>query len=307
MFQGAGIGLWADPNATTNSKTAVVVHDVQINRAAGDGLRISNVPRVEIRNVGVLQPGRNGIAVSAAGVTATVTQSRVDGAPSNGILVASSTAAEVTGNRVSRAGQLANQDRFGMDLNGIRIGGARAVEVRDNHVDTTGYAGVMISEVPSSAQTQTPAIDVRRNRIATFCVHLNDCGAIYINGRQPRTPAPAAIRGSRVVSDNEISDPRASMAGLPGFAGAQPQAKPNAATHRMIGAVYLDNSASGYDVENNRISGSYEPYGWRIFNSGILNGCSREEVRQCADGQAGYNCYTAALDRCNEVTSRGQR
>ena len=69
----------------------------------------------------------------------------------------------------------------------------------------------------------------------------------------------------------------------------------------MVGAIYLDHGASGYNVVDNHVQGHYEPYGWRIFNKGVLNGCSRKDVEACIVSNGGYKCYTRALDRCNEV------
>jgi hypothetical protein len=309
LFQGAGIAFLADAKASAQSTLAIKISDVQVQRTAGDGIRVINVPNVEIRDVGVLQPAQNGVVVHGARLGAVVANSRINGTPNNGVLVSSSSSVVVEENRISRAGQIANQERFGMDLNGIRVGGFLKVSVRKNEIDTTGYAGIMMSEAAPgvSGLPQDLAVQVRDNKIRTFCVRLNDCGAIYINGRQPGTPKATTVPGSRAVTGNEISDPRASMDGSPGALQAERSSTPNGATHRMIGAIYLDHGASGYDVANNRVDGSYEPYGWRIFNKGVLNACSRKEVEQCVANKGGYKCYSAPLEQCNRVEPRGQR
>jgi Right handed beta helix region len=303
MFQGAGIALWADPKTAAGSALKVRISGIQVQRTAGDGIRVLNVPHVEVVDVGILQAALHGIVVHGAAESATVRGTRINGTPGNGIQVSASPFVVLEDNRISRAGQIANQERLGMDFNGIRVGGFREVSVLRNEIDTTGFAGIMMSEaIPiSDDQPQALTVQVRDNTISTFCVHFNDCGAIYINGRRRGRPDLKVVEGTRVVQGNRIMDPRATLNGLPGNTQAAYSSVANGMTHRMVGAIYLDHGASGYDVVDNRVQGHYEPYGWRIFNKGVLNGCSRKDVEACITSNGGYKCYTPALDRCNEV------
>lgn len=307
LFLGAGIGFWADTKNAAGKDIALEIRDVRVEHAAGDAIRVVGMPRVRIDNVGVVQPSSNGIAITASALEARVTRSRVNRAPNNGIVLSSQGSVLVDGNRVVGAGQIANQRRMGMDFNGIRVNQSRDLRVSGNEVSGTGYAGILTAEPPWDRPDRPKdlRVEVLDNRISTFCTLLNDCGAIYINGNQLRNPGVTANEGKRIVKGNVISDPHTLMDGLPRPGASAPAGVrlPTGTAKRMVAAIYLDHGASGYDVADNQVTGHYEPYGWRIFNSGVLNSCSRADVERCTGSQGAYSCYTLALEKCNRVTA----
>jgi hypothetical protein len=206
----------------------------------------------------------------------------------------------------SAVGQLANQRRLGMDMNGIRASGFESLAIVQNQIAGVGYAGIMLAE---SAETGAPRqqVEVADNRIDGFCQRLNDCGAIYVNGRD-KTASPDVGNGDKRIVGNVIAAPGGEVDGTPGQHLTAPESqRRTGAFTRYVAAVYLDHRASGYDVSGNRISGHYEPNGWRLSNAGLMNACSRAEARRCvAAGSGAYRCYTAPLDGCNSVSPAGR-
>jgi hypothetical protein len=282
-----------------SDKYRLLISDLTVVHSVGHGIRIQRAPSVALTNLRVNQSGRSGIAISDVSGVAEVAVSTVLNAADNGILLSSAKDIVIRGNTITDAGRLVNQKQFGMDFNGVRAGGFSRAVVSDNIISETGYAGVMLAEPDAKdSLDMSVAIDVSNNTVSDFCTLLNDCAAIYINGRQKKEPPSQGTSPSpkRIVGNN-ISSPIGTLDGLPG-PSATGKSKSGAFV-RMVGAIYLDHLASGYDISGNRVSGVYEPYGWRIFNQGVLNSCTRDVASECVSNRGGYKCYSDALDKCN--------
>ncbi len=301
----AGLSFWGNA-AEKADRYKLSISNLTIVRSAGHAIRTYRAPNVSVTDVRVNQSGQSGIAVGEIGGRAEVLRSTILNSASNGIFVSLSSEVVLHDNKIFDSGQLANQEQFGMDMNGVRAGSFARISIARNEIVGSGYAGVMLSEpAAGDALAYSVGIDVSGNKISAFCKMLNDCGAIYINGRQKTGDVPsAAERSVKRIIGNEIKSPIGNMDGAPGRAeGGEFSNAKNGAFVRMLGAVYLDHRAGGYDIADNRITGDYQPYGWRIFNKGVQNSCSRALIKECSTKGEGYSCYTPHLEACNSFST----
>lgn len=282
---------------------ALRIHGLRLDAAPGSAVTAGGIGSLEVSNVRIRYPAEHGVAASAISSLA-VLDSDIRGTGNNGVFAYGVSDVRIERNRIADAGRIGTQPRLVMQFNGVRAYGFNRVDVHDNEIRRVGYAGIMLGERDAFTDKSAPGrLSLRGNVIERFCSLLNDCGAIYINGsRRGQKPVIAGDGAAKQIIGNRIGDPRPLMAGLPGDGGAKsPQGDQSGVWVRMVGAVYLDQGASGYDVQGNTISGHYSPYGWNIFNAGIENACSRASVTQCKAGPNPYRCYTDALAQCNEV------
>lgn len=298
----AAVAFWGGDQAQGGNYTLRIGH-LAVVRSAGHAVRIMRAPNVVVDKLRVNQPGLSGIAIGDASGQVVVADSTILNTADNGVLVTGSRDVTVRGNSITDAGRVANQRQFGMDFNGIRAAGFSRIQVVDNTVTDTGYASIMLAEpAADDPLARKVQIEVTGNRLSLFCDLLNDCAGIYINGRQKKDPPEeTGLRSAKIITGNQFKSPVGNMDGTPAGVGQRGDPKSrNGSYVRMVGAVYLDHQASGYDIHDNQVAGLYEPYGWRIFNKGILNSCSRSTAASCISG-GGYTCNTAALDKCNTV------
>jgi hypothetical protein len=301
----AALSFWGNSNSSGDSYK-VDISRLTIRHSAGHGVRVLHVPDLRIADIAVEQPRESGIAVHGVQGNVEIASSSVTDAPGNGITVSSAKTVRIESNKVSKTGYLANQSRLDMELNGIRAGGFQTAYLARNTVASVGYSGVLLSEPPATAGNDAPpfAIEIVENVVSDFCRLLNDCGAIYVNGSlnasNKETTSPGTIKR---IAGNEISLPGGNLDGAPGLAMPAVSSNPTSGAYvRMVGAVYLDHSASNFDVHGNKVAGKYEPYGWRIFNKGLFNACNRQEANACRQTKSSYRCYTEGLDLCNSIS-----
>ncbi|MCP5416486.1 MAG: right-handed parallel beta-helix repeat-containing protein [Chromatiaceae bacterium] len=283
----------------------LVIRQLEIVAAAGSALRIHRVGRVEIAQNLIRSPAEHGILASEIG-RLEVVDNEISDTGNNGIQVRDSSVLEIRGNRIRNAGHIGNQPQLTMQFNGIRAAGFTRADIRDNRIDGVGYAGIMLAERGAfkDAAAAPPQLVIAGNTITHFCQMLNDCGAIYINGggKDRKQPMPVIPGIEKRIVNNRIADPEPNLQGLPaGLAIPAEAGKRSGARVRMVGAVYLDHRASGYDIRGNSVQGLYTPYGWNVFNGGIENACSRQSAAQCKAGPKASRCYTQALFECNTV------
>jgi parallel beta-helix repeat protein len=300
MHGEAALAFWGTDPAQGGSYT-LRVSQLAVVRSAGHTLRIMRAPNVVAARLRINQPGLSGIVIGDASGQVLVENSTILNTADNGVLVTGSRDVTIRGNTITNAGRIANQRQFGMDFNGIRAAGFARIGIAANTIADTGYAGIMLAEpTADDPLARRVQIEITGNRLSLFCDLLNDCGAIYINGRQKKEPPQdSGSRSAKVITGNQIKSPVGNMDGTPAGGGQSGDGKSrNGSYVRMVGAVYLDHQASGYDIHDNQVSGLYEPYGWKIFNKGVLNSCSRSVAASCAS-KGGYACYNDALDKCN--------
>lgn len=302
----AAVAFWGGANGQS-SGVQLEIAGLEIAHAAGAGIRVRDAGAVDIHDVRIRLPGGSGIVINGVEHDVRIDQVVIDRPPDNGVLVHDAPTITVTRTTVEQPGRILNQRSFGMDMAGIRLMVFHAGRVSDNVVRGAGYAGIMLGELPQNdPRTYDLELDVSNNRIEGFCTVLNDCGGIYIHGHDkvppPKSSAPSSLK--RVVG-NVLSGPVGNQDGTPGGSGLPvPPGSKAGADVRLVGALYFDHKASGYDVSGNRISGRYEPYSWRVLVGGTLNSCSRDMVARCA-GLA-YACYTKALPSCNELATESR-
>lgn len=305
----SGLAGRADRDKTVN----LVIRQITVDGSGGRGISVMHARNVRVERVEVLNANGSGISIFDAQEAVEISDSLISASAMNGIEVHSAAQIEVRSNRVLDSGRLSNQVRYEMDFSGIRASGFHKAVITGNRVERPGYAGIMLNEpTPEIGQSGGWALDVSGNTITGFCRMLNDCGAIYINGQGKDYHDPGSVViGRKRIAGNTIMSPLGNMDGTPlvsGLAARSDIGDWDGSRRRVIGAVYLDQKASHYEIRDNTISGHYEPHSWKIFNQGINNTCSREVLDRCLGGEARdpaakhYACYSQALDRCNTVT-----
>lgn len=101
--------------------------------------------------------------------------------------------------------------------------GPRAV-VKDNLISNVGYAGIAAA---ASVDGDLRNIQIKNNQIIDACTSVDDCGAIYVSGR-------TKYNGG-LISNNII--------------------KLSSSGRSLVSAIYLDDNASFFNVEDNAIKG----------------------------------------------------
>ena len=286
----------------------LVVRNLEILGAAGSGLRVRDIGSVEASRLSIRQTGEHGIAASGLDKLSVV-DSQISDTGNNGILATETVALEIRGNQIRETGRIGAQPQLTMQFNGMRASGFSRVDIRDNTIEGVGYAGIMLGERGAFDDRAggAPKLNISGNSIQRFCRMLNDCGAIYINGggKDRDKPSPIDPTIEKRILGNRIQEPEPNLQGLPADKATAANARnKTGAWVRMVGAVYLDHGASGYDIRDNIVAGLYTPYGWNVFNGGLENACTRAVTQQCKAGPKAYRCYTDALSNCNTAPAR---
>jgi hypothetical protein len=300
-FADATLAYWGRPGKE-RKPADLLVEGIAVAGAAGSGVRVMHAGNVKLSHLNVRRTVESGIVVHQAEGRVSVQSSSIQDVARNGLAISSAEAITLSDNRIQGAGQLRQQASLGMDFSGIRASGFRSIVVEGNSVRDTGFGGIVLSEMrPNGEPLEDLSVLIARNHISGFCQLLNDCGAIYINGQWPADKKPTAFdRRSKRVVDNRIERPGGYLAGLPMQTRAVPPgAEKNGSWRRFVAGIYLDHGASGYDLAGNDLRGTYEPYGWRVFNKGVANTCSTASMSRCSS--SGYRCYNDELERCNRV------
>lgn len=286
----------------------LVLRNLDIQGASGSGIRVRDIGSLEASRLVIRHVAEHGISVSGLD-RLSLTDSQISDTGNNGVLATETVVLEVRGNQIRETGRLGAQPQLTMQFNGLRASGFSRVDIRDNTIEGVGYAGIMLGERGAfeDRAAGAPQLTISGNTIQRFCRMLNDCGAIYINGGGKDRDKPAPIDASieKRILGNRISEPEPNLQGLPADKATPATARnKTGAWVRMVGAVYLDHGASGYDIRDNVVAGQYTPYGWNVFNGGLENACTRAVTQQCKAGPKAYRCYTDALSDCNTTPPR---
>lgn len=288
------------------ARLTLVVRHLDIVGAAGPAIRVRGIGTVEVARNVIRDAAENGVQIADA-ARVVVADNEISDTGNNGILVTESAALEIRGNRIRNAGRIGVQPLLTMQFNGMRAAGFTSADIRENEISDVGFAGIMLAERGAFEGGGQARLVVSGNTIRRFCQMLNDCGAIYINGGGKGRDKPEPVDPSieKRIVNNRIDEPEPNLQGLPaGRTDSSPPKNRTGAWVRMVGAVYLDHGASGYDVRGNTVGGVYTPFGWNVFNGGIENACTRQSLAQCKTGPKPFRCYTEALSACNQVPPR---
>lgn len=231
----------------SSSQTDIHISNVNVMTASGDGIRVVAGKSVTITNSTVSGNEESGIKIYSMTGHVKIENSRISSHPVNGIIL-SKIAGEslVLGNDLLSNGFLSHQTALGYDMNGIRAGTSNLrVVIDNNNIRNSGFAAV-------SAAAGNHLITISKNRIYDACLWLNDCGAIYINGKGQSRNDSHRIVGNQIYRGKGF---------LPGSNKVEPSAK----------AIYLDHAAAGFVVAQNFIEGTDSTNGAIFVHAGNNN------------------------------------
>ena len=241
---GAGPLIAAD---FANRPLDLKVTDLVLERPADIGVKLLQARHLTVERVRVVQPERMGVFTYKLSGKARVANCKVDQPGNTGITIYTTAATEVVDNSVSSPGALHNQPSLQMAFNGVRTGGATpAVTVARNTITSAGYAGVMLGPA-------TASLKVSDNKINGYCQLLNDCGAIYYNGKTNK------LKVSQLISGNIMSGSLGNLTGVP-----------KTYVPLAVG-VYLDHGTSDFVVRKNTVTASRSRAGGIFLHGGDRN------------------------------------
>ncbi|MBI5544991.1 MAG: right-handed parallel beta-helix repeat-containing protein [Deltaproteobacteria bacterium] len=232
------------------------LRDLVVRGSAADGILLvgkgtSSQPSqstVSIENVSVEDANEVGLRASRLGQL-TVSQSNISGSNARGLLTSSVPTVTIRGNTFHANGSLGTQDEPGQSLSSITVSGSFLVE--GNRIADSGYAGISVGSSPTGAGV------LRGNDVSNYCLQLNDCGGIYVNGyatrADPASSAPVLIEGNLV------------RGGAPNVRGVHDP------TWMLAAGVYLDWMMSNVTVRDNAVLSNTSRVGGVFLHGGSNN------------------------------------
>lgn len=203
------------------------ISKISLFHSSGNGLRISNARNVFIDGITSYGNEASGLRLFKLSGDFEIKNSRLLSNANDGMVISTvSGDVKILNNKeILKNGLLANQEEFGIQLNGISVGPAKSIKIEGNVIKEVGFAGI-------STSTGAHSISIRNNHIDKFCMTTNDCSGIYINGKNKLRFDHQNIVGNKVES------------GI-GFFSGTPKNEHSAK------AIYLDHAASGFNVVDN--------------------------------------------------------
>lgn len=315
QFNNAGLSFVIPPlsGGAPGKIQLLKIQGISIYQPAGSGIRVSGVKNVEIKGTEVISPVGNGIEIKNIPNRSKILNNRIIGAGAIAISATATPTIEIVNNTVDHAGYIGTQAQMEMAFSGINLNpGFIDATISANLIRNVGYAGIVVSEPTQDMMDKFSAIklEISHNEISRFCLLLNDCGGIYINGQNKRVDnISRSDSQKKSIINNRFFDPIPNMDGTPHQTGILPTIKkPLGDWEEMVTAVYLDRKASNYEVRSNHIAGQYKPYTWMIRGGGLYNVCGSDSVDKCNLSRRSkstpnlYQCYTQELDKCNMLS-----
>ncbi len=174
-----------------------------------------------------------------------ITDSVIENTNSDGIWAAEAETLRIERNTLSNNGRVVPQRLPGLELNGIRVSRSGDVSVVSNVITGSGFGGITATAIRRTLR-------ISGNRILNYCVALNDCAGVYING----SDFTASLRE---ISHNFIQD------GV-----GDPLAAPNP-SRVLTAGIYLDIYASDFYLHDNVIDRARGELGGIAVNGGNRN------------------------------------
>ena len=187
-----------------------------------NGIDMRYSKNVTVRNMDIKDSHENGIVANNSS-NAVIDKSRIENTVRQGLFLVVSKSAVITDNELINIGTIgAPKKSSGAIVTGY---GSSGSEVRNNYINNSGYNGIYVNR----------DFLVTENRIYNVCQVLDDCGAVYVGGKD-------SYSENGVISNNIIVD-----TGSPVF-GVSP------ANGRSVSqGVYLDSRTDNVTVSGNTI------------------------------------------------------
>lgn len=159
----------------------------------------------------------------------------------------------IQSNTLNNNGSLGNQANPGQQLDGITMFNVKVATITDNVIRNSGYAGIIMSY--ENVNTAQDSIVISSNTIENFCLYLNDCGGIYLNGANFSPTLRSEVGFNTVI--NGVGDNGGTLYG-------------NNPYPIIVSGIYLDWYASNVNVHHNTINRTVGDGGVKI-NGGNNN------------------------------------
>jgi len=245
-----------------NNPISLTIRNLNIFQSARAGIKVIQGKSVDIRNVRISTSEETGISIWKMSGKVHIQGVTINRSAGSGLVVSSAQGQiNIWNNNVNYSGSLANQSRdLGFNMYGIRAGGggAKHVSIVGNTVNSSGYSGI----IPGMGNN---GFYVAANTVKNSCTILNDCGALYINGKDTLN-WPSSQKGRQWFYNNTVEGTVGNINGTPN--GFYPAA---------IG-IYLDHGMSFTHVVRNKIRGTNSFIGAIFVNQGNYNSVRRNNI-----------------------------
>ncbi|WP_460985479.1 NPCBM/NEW2 domain-containing protein [Spirosoma fluminis] len=234
------IQLYSDQNPNGQSITAtaygegvslsnvnyVTVRNVQITQTLNTGLAVTNSSNLVFSGVEITRSGEDGVVIAGSGNNVLMENGLIEDVNNNGFTIQTYQNFTFRGNIVRRIGLVPGQGKSGDGTyTGFQSACTANTLIENNVVDNIGYNAVNFSN----------STVLQRNIISNYCLTKSDGGGLYIwNGnKQPMN----GIRISSNVVYNGIGSPE----GTPG------------GTYSGANGIYLDDCTTNIEVTDNSV------------------------------------------------------
>jgi len=203
----------------------VTVSRVRVARSAYVGLRADSSHGLALTDSTIQQSGFIGLtALYSVNFTATGNQ-----------VVDIGTHVPPNGETIS-GGLYSTYGGGGESYYGVRLEKVDNANIHGNRIANSAYVGIRASQVPTSSYTTV----LDANTIENSCLYLDDCGAIYTDGRN-------AQPNQLTISNNLVLGAGGSLTGRPLDANSKPAGSSAA-------GIYLDDFSRAVNISGNLIT-----------------------------------------------------
>jgi len=210
-----------EPGVHLAKQSHILVEDLRIRQAGGDGIRIDGGAGITLRDVEVLQSGRDGIAATDNAVIG-VERCRIRQSGRDGVALLKADGSRVMDSLIEESGTTGGPRSAYAAINAAR---SSYVRIERNRIQGAAYIGVSFRH----------RSQVVNNVIRDTCLMLDDCGAIYTWTNHERVaPLSSVVRGN--VIENVVG-------GRDG----------NPDPYTVAAGIYLDDLTNGVEVEGNTV------------------------------------------------------
>lgn len=230
------------------------IEGITVLQAGGKGFSVTNLHSASFKRVKVAPAANSALLAYGLSGNFLLENSSFLDVSGNAIFVGGVKGeARIMGNSFTRIGRLGSQRIYDADFNGMRLGAIHKIVVAGNSFTEMGYSAVYFGSALGSTY-------IGNNKVNTYCLLLNDCGAIYSNGMAQVLQKDQYIVANQIYNGvGEVST---------GKSGSQP----------MAPGIYLDVFASDYSISENEIVNAAGNLGAIFIHGGARNNIYRNKI-----------------------------
>ncbi|MBE9585349.1 right-handed parallel beta-helix repeat-containing protein [Mucilaginibacter sp. JRF] len=221
----------------------ISIQNIVIKQTQRFGISAKNVKGIKISNVGIYQIAQDALSFQGNGGDVTITNSVIDGALNNAIVIYDHKSITINNNTIKNIGLVAGRGNSGSgSYIAVRYNmkNGQAV-ISNNTIQNVGYSGI---------DFRSSNVTIKNNLIKNFGLTKTDGGGIYtFNGK-----TNGGYTNQKIISNIVLN----------GVSVKKGMYKSNSSAH----GIYMDDCSQNVDIENNTVA---ECTGSGIFLHGTRN------------------------------------